>query len=91
MREILTKEHMKKIIGGDEGTIGHIDDGTTCRIKSRDASVANNQWFENNYYHAATMSCADQSAYMNNVCLNLISQYPNAECRYDCGCDGWGT
>jgi hypothetical protein len=81
IREMLSREQMKQIIGGYETSY-------TCYLSGKDAS--GNAW-SGTVFHPDGTSCSNQSSSTNNLCVDYITQSSYQSCKYDCACDGIGV
>jgi len=83
IREMLSRDQMKLIIGGYE-----IPDGSSaCFISGSrpDGSSYNTYISFPDYMHA---SCSQQISEANSNCVGRIESGYASSCRYNCGCDG---
>lgn len=80
VKEVLSKAQLKKIMGG-ESFFGD------CSVTYTTPSDPTPQTIS----YSVGGTCAQQSNSIRELCVNNITVGTFATCRYDCGCDGWGS
>jgi hypothetical protein len=78
--EVLTRAQLKNVLGGDDG-------GGTCTLTYTTDSDPTPKTIS----YTVSGSCSQQSSSMNAMCVDNITLDLFKTCRYDCGCDGWGS
>ncbi|WP_316838294.1 hypothetical protein [Pedobacter nutrimenti] len=76
--EVLSRAQLKKVIGGTGGT---------CTMTYTTPNNSSSQTVS----YSVGGTCAEQSSSMKKMCVDNITVGLFASCKYDCGCDGWGS
>lgn len=80
--EVLTRGQLKKIKGGDSS-----GSGGQCTVTYTTPTNSTPQTIP----YSVAGSCTNQSDRMRSLCVDNITVGFFVTCKFDCGCDGWGS